>query len=204
MINKICHLTSVHQRYDTRIFLKECKSLVKIGYDVNLIVADGKGNETKNNIRIFDVGKSSNRFERFIITTWKVYKKALQIDAKIYHFHDPELITIGLLLKLNGGKVIYDVHENIPRQLLSKSYIPTYLLRKIISWILSILQSIAIKMFDGIIVAGENILENCIHKIVLNNYPIVNSISYSHETVKDNSIVYLGGITKIRRIELIA
>ena len=204
MINKICHLTSVHQRYDTRIFLKECQSLVNVGYEVTLIVADGKGNETKNNIRIFDVGKSSNRFERFIITTWKVYKKALQIDAKIYHFHDPELITIGLLLRLKGKRVIYDVHENSPMQLLSKPYIPTYLLRKIISWILSILQSIAIKMFDGIIVAGENILENCTHKIVLNNYPIINFINYSHETVKDNYIVYLGGITKIRGIEVIA
>ena len=60
---KIAHLTSVHPRYDTRIFYKMCKSLTK-KYEVNLVVADGKGDEKKDNIRIFDIGKAKNREER--------------------------------------------------------------------------------------------------------------------------------------------
>ncbi len=40
---KVAHLTSAHPRDDTRIFLKECCSLVASGYSVSLLVADGKG-----------------------------------------------------------------------------------------------------------------------------------------------------------------
>ncbi len=45
-IKKVCHLTSAHQRYDVRIFQKECLSLAKHGYDVTLIVNDDLEDET--------------------------------------------------------------------------------------------------------------------------------------------------------------
>ena len=54
-MKNICHITTVHPRYDTRIFLKECISLNKL-YKVHLIVADGLGNEVKNGVFIYDVG----------------------------------------------------------------------------------------------------------------------------------------------------
>lgn len=38
---KITHLTSAHQRYDTRIFLKMCSSLATTeNYKVNLVAND--------------------------------------------------------------------------------------------------------------------------------------------------------------------
>lgn len=38
---KICHITTVHpNRYDVRIFEKECVTLAKNGYEVTLIVND--------------------------------------------------------------------------------------------------------------------------------------------------------------------
>jgi len=37
-MKNICHITTVHSRFDTRIFLKECISLTKL-YKVFLIVA---------------------------------------------------------------------------------------------------------------------------------------------------------------------
>ena len=103
---KIVHLTSAHPRYDIRIFLKECCSLATNGFSVSLIVADGKGDEQKNGIAIFDVGASKGRLDRMRNVTSRVFKKAVELDAEIYHLHDPELIPIGLKLKKLGKKVI--------------------------------------------------------------------------------------------------
>ena len=68
-MKKVVHITSVHQRYDTRIFQKECLSLRDAGYDVSLIVADGKGDETFEGIKIYDVGKEKNRIKRLLFTS---------------------------------------------------------------------------------------------------------------------------------------
>ena len=110
---RIAHLTSAHKRYDVRIYVKECVSLYKNGYDVSLIVADGLGDEIIDGIKIFDVGASKNRKERFLVTSRKVYQKALQLKCDIYHFHDPELIPVALFLRLFRKNVIYDIHVNI-------------------------------------------------------------------------------------------
>ncbi len=111
---KVCHLTSVHSRFDIRIFTKECCSLQKAGYGVNLIVADGKGDEFKKNINIFDVGNISGRLRRFIYISKRILNKAKELDCNIYHFHDPELFPIALKLKKYGKKVIFDSHEYLP------------------------------------------------------------------------------------------
>ena len=68
---KVCHLSSVQQRNETRIFLKECMSL-SMNYNVSLIIADNLGNELKNKINIFDVGKLDGRFKRLLITSKKI------------------------------------------------------------------------------------------------------------------------------------
>jgi len=49
---KVCHLSSVHQRNDTRIFFKECMTLQKNGFDTFWVVADGLGDETKFGVSI--------------------------------------------------------------------------------------------------------------------------------------------------------
>jgi hypothetical protein len=107
----VCHLTSVHPRFDARIFLKECRSLSH-KYRVSLVVADGKGDETKEGVDIYDVGVSAyGRLGRMTLTTRRILKKAKELNAELYHFHDPELIPIGLKLKKWGKKVIFDSHE---------------------------------------------------------------------------------------------
>ena len=78
---KIVHLTSVHPRHDARIFLKMCSSLARKKLNVYLVVADGAGNENKNNVKI------SNDFEliielRYVFHTF-VYKNKVHINLTL-------------------------------------------------------------------------------------------------------------------------
>lgn len=124
-VKRICFLTSVHHAFDIRMFHKEAKTLKKAGYDVTLVAQHDK-EEDVDGIRIVPLSKPKNRFVRMTRTVWAVYRKALKIDADIYHLNDPELIPVGLLLKLFGKKIIYDMHENLPKQIKNKHWINSY------------------------------------------------------------------------------
>ncbi|WP_295102893.1 glycosyltransferase family 4 protein [uncultured Candidatus Kuenenia sp.] len=203
---KICHLTSVHPPFDTRIFHKECKSLVQAGYEVHLVARHDK-DEVIDGIYIHAVPTFHSRFKRAICTIWAVYKKALEIDAQIYHLQDPELIPIGLLLKLKGKKVIYDVHEDTPKDIMSKNYIPV-ILRRFVSMFVLIIERLSSKFFDYIMVAGDDIAENFPkaykHKVVtVKNLPLIEFVNAcdSDGVEKTDKIVYVGVLSKQRGIK---
>ena len=120
MSAKVCILTTVHPPFDTRIFHKQAKTLVQAGYDVTLIAQHGR-DEVVDRVRIIALPKSRNRFTRIFGLTWRVFRLALRQQADVYHFHDPELLPAGLLLKLFTGKrVIYDVHEDYSQAIRTK------------------------------------------------------------------------------------
>jgi glycosyltransferase involved in cell wall biosynthesis len=198
----IVHITTVHPRNDTRIFHKECKSLSK-HYDVSLIVADGKGNEKVDGINIIDIGlRQSSRIKRIHIDSEKAFKKAIKINAFIYHFHDPELIKIGLKLKKAGKKVIYDIHEDVSVQILLKQWIPK-LFRKLISISFKKYENSACKKFDYLFVP-QNKMKNEFslinnHCELIANYPRMIGDSYPVQLNKKN-IIYVGGLTEDRGI----
>lgn len=205
-MKKICHLTSVHNRYDTRIFIKECISLAKKGFSVFLIVADGKGNENNKGVNIFDVGVKNRRISRMLFSSSRIYAKAKKIDADIYHLHDPELIPIGLMLKKQGKKVIFDSHEDVPVQILTKTYLNP-VLKFIISKIYKKFEYFSCKKFNVVITSTDFIRDKFL-KINKNthsikNYPILDEVSkgeFSWVSSK-NKVIYLGTIDLSRGID---
>ncbi len=62
--------------------------------------------------------------QRLVLMPMRVFRAGLAEKADIYHFHDPEPVPYGLLLRALGKKVIYDVHEYYKMKLLSKTHIP--------------------------------------------------------------------------------
>ncbi|MDH5716640.1 MAG: glycosyltransferase [Spirochaetia bacterium] len=201
----ICHLTSAHSRYDVRIFLKECCSIANAGYNVFLVVADGKGDEFKDKVNIIDTGILKGRFNRMFNTTKKVYKKALEINADLYHFHDYELIGAGLKLKKKGKIVIYDVHENFPKAILDREWMPK-ICRKPVSILVRMYENFTAKKFNYLLTARRDIKARfkkvTRNAITINNYPILNDLIADErmKNINKTEISYVGVISKIRGI----
>lgn len=197
---KICILTSAHPPFDVRIFHKEAKTLVKAGYKVVLIAQHIK-EETVDKVRIVPLPTPKNRFERMTKVVWRLLRLALKEKANIYHFHDPELILIGLTLKLFGKKVIYDVHEDYGQKILSKSWIK-YKFRKPISFFVDFIEKISSIFFDYIITADSHTkMKFKKNKVgVVANFP---PLAFADGVKADKKkgpfkVIYVGGISEDR------
>src|SRR5438132_207075 len=149
------HLTTVHPREDVRIFLKEIRTIREHfgAGSVGLLVMDGKGDNELKSIPVFDLGKPpKGRIKRMIYGAVRGYKRLRQLSPNLIHFHDPELIPLALLLKIFGIRIIYDVHEDLPKQILTKTYIPS-ILRRFIAMLAKTAEWVAAQLFDGIVTA---------------------------------------------------
>ena len=177
---KVSHLSSVHTRYDTRIFLKQCSSLAKdLNFEVNLIVADNKPDEVKNNFSIKSIGSFNGRFDRLLNSNKRIFQKAMEVNSDIYQLHDPELIPVGLKLLKKGKKVIFDAHEDLPKQLKSKPYLNTFF-KMALPVVAKIYESWACKKYTAIFSATPMITEKfkSINKNshTINNFPILGEL----------------------------
>jgi glycosyltransferase involved in cell wall biosynthesis len=200
---RVAHLTSAHRPNDTRIFVKECQSLARAGYDVHL-VAPGGYNVQKELVSIHAFPIARSRYSRFSTSMFQIYQLAKGINADLYHIHDPDLIFVGLLLKKRGRPIVYDVHEDNPRMLLSRQYIPKKI-RKPVSQTYQVLENYASRYFSAIVAAtpviGDRFQKINPNIVVINNYPIIDELKPTrpiHWTDRDQSICYVGAITQVR------
>ncbi len=202
MDKNICILTSVHPVFDTRIFYKQAKTLAKAGYEVTLI-AQHERDEVVDGVKIVALPKPRSRFWR-MVGTWRVFRLALRQKADVYHFHDPELLPVGLLLKLmTKGKVIYDVHEDYRGTILTKHWLALPL-RKPVAQLFNSLEKWAASRLDYTIAATDDISAKfaSIGRVTaIRNYPTLGVIEANVRHVAgEPTLVYAGGLTQTRGI----
>ncbi len=211
-MERVCHITVVHpDRYDGRIFEKECVSLAHAGFEVFLIVNDDLPDETVEDVNIISLrSKPRSRIDRSTRITKLAYKKALEIDADIYHVHDPELLITAKKLQKSGKKAIFDSHEFTAEQIRIKTYIPK-LLRGITSDIYRLYERGILRKISGIIFPclyeGEDYFKEIdIKRVIIGNYPVLSKYEYDLCKVneREKSVCYIGTINESRgAIEMI-
>ena len=169
-------------------------------------MADGRGDEVREGIPIHDVGAASGRLGRMLNTTHRMYHYALELGGQIHHLHDPELIPMGLKLKRKGKIVVFDAHEDLPKQILAKPY-----LSRPMSWFVSNVCAAYERMvcgrFDAVVAAtpciGGKFLAINSSTVTVSNYPLLDEFAANTRdwNAKRKQVCYIGGLEDIRGIK---
>ncbi|MBX7181964.1 MAG: glycosyltransferase family 4 protein [Bacteroidia bacterium] len=202
----ICHISTAHLGLDIRIFQKECTTLaLQPDMEVHLIIQDTHSRNI-NGVHIHALPIQTSRLKRFISNGWLAFRTGLKTGSVLFHFHDPEFIPFAILLKLFGKKVIYDVHENLPKDILEKEWVGGTRQRKIVSGLARLMQQFGALFFDGIISVSDEIAADfpARKSHVISNYPIlskIDSIAKKDLGYSNPILIYTGGLTRIRGIK---
>lgn len=203
---RIVHLTSAHPPLDVRIFQKECRSLSRAGYEV-IVLGNHESNETVDGVRLQGLGKANGRIQRMTVKLAEMCRAAFAAGADAYHIHDPELLVVGLALRAAGKRVVYDIHEDLPRTVLLKAYVPR-ILRKPLLWIVERTENAAARRMSGLITATPALADRfgSVHRntVVVNNFVMLEEFIPSTRSQwknRDSAVAYYGGISEERGIQ---
>jgi glycosyltransferase involved in cell wall biosynthesis len=202
---RIVHLTSAHPVTDVRIFHKECRSLARVGFDV-VQICNHDLNDTIDGVRILGLGKNKGRVSRFTKGVIKTCVAALRCRGDLYHLHDPDILIVGIALRILGKRVIYDVHEDLPTKILLKMYLPK-IVRRPLSLIVGHLENIAAGLMSGLITAtpvlGVRFQKLNRNIVVVNNFPMLEEFDNAGTEgweKREPSVAYFGGISEARGV----
>lgn len=189
-------MTSGHDPLDDRIFHREAKSLSGIGYDV-WVIAPGETAFREDGVRVVPVRPFRRGLIPRIGIVWDLLRKGLDLRADVYHCHEPESLSVGVVLKiLTGAKVVYDVHEHWPSMISARFGGP---LRKVAFLFVEVLEDLTAEGADAVISvsgslrAGAEVIHNC---------PPLRSFTPLRRCPPGRLVVYEGGISPDRGLSV--
>jgi len=205
MATRVVHLTSFHPALDVRIFHKECRTLAEAGYDVHLVVHDPPAAEREGVTFHVIPRATGSKWSRAVERLRSMYQIARSLDGAVYHFHETELIPLGIALKRGGAKVIYDVHEDAPVEALTQLKARPVDAR-ILSVVYTIYERVAARLLDGFVVAWPGIEQRFPEdrRVIIANYPRLDEFGEMDEVTPTervaDHVIYAGGISRVRGI----
>lgn len=199
--SSVAHVTTNHQPFDTRVFLKESRTLAAAGYLVHLVVPHDADLD-RDGVRIRAIPRPRSRSDRWLSTGRHALRAALSTGAGTFHLHDPDLLPYGWVLKLLGKKVVYDAHENRPLQVMSKTWIPA-VLRRPVAWVTRAVEVASAALFDLVVAATPEIAATFPPNktVLVQNFPLSEefaAVGNRPFTQRGAKVAFVGGITAIR------
>jgi glycosyltransferase involved in cell wall biosynthesis len=192
---RVAHLTIGHSAADVRIFHRECRTLRRAGYEV-VFIAPFDRDVRVDGVRIKGLrfGKRPHLSQLLL----GAYRLALHEDPEVCHLHNPHLLPVGLLLKLRGKRVVYDVHEDVPKQVLSDARIPRRL-RPGAGVGVRLAESLAGRVFDGIVAAVPSLARRFppAKTVIVNNFPDLGELTCPGAAAygaREPLVVFVGGL----------
>jgi glycosyltransferase involved in cell wall biosynthesis len=202
-LGKVVHLTSVHRPLDVRIFEKQCQSLAANGYEVVLVAVHDR-DEVRERVLIKALPRPRSRLWRMTITAWQAFREALRQRADLYQIHDPELLPWAALLRVLGKVVVYDMHENVPKDIHDKTWLPGWAkgpLVHITRWVERCLLGRMPVVFAETSYAADYRWVK--RSVTVLNMPRLESLPEpSCQRLDPPSVAYIGGVARERGSEL--
>jgi glycosyltransferase involved in cell wall biosynthesis len=199
----VVHFTSAHPASDTRILHKECRALAAAGFEVTLF-APGEADSHEEGVCIRAIPKATGRMKRALAGNWSLYRALRSVNADLFHFHDPELLPVGILLRAKGRRVIYDAHEHLANDVRGKPWIPAWM-AGLLAPLVGALEHLAAKQMTHTVAATPTIAAGFRPRqvTVIHNYPDLGEIdsptpSEEQYSARSPSGCYVGGVTDAR------
>lgn len=198
------HISCLHPWNDTRILFREVQTLSK-DHEVEIhAIGDFQMREYKG-IKI--VGMKKRPLWIRPLQWLKLGWYAIKNNITVVHFHDPELLFIGLILRLFGKQVIYDVHEDVYEDILFKDWIPIHL-RKMIANTYLYFQNLSDRYMSAIITTTPNIAKkfNNDRLTIVRNFPPLDIFSkdksyyFIREMKNPVQLIYVGTLNRSRGV----
>lgn len=199
------HLATTHTSFDPRIVQKEARTLAAAGARVGVVVPADR-DETGGAVAVHAVPRPRSGKERMTTTTAAVVRRA-QAEARpdtIFHLHDADLLLPGLRLAWQGRTVIYDAHEDVPRQILHQPWLPRWL-RHPVSMGYAALEAAAGRLLAGIVAAEPGIYARYpkAKTVLVRNFPILDELvapGAPPYADREPIVAYVGGLTRPRGV----
>lgn len=193
-------LTSGHDVYDNRIYYKEILSLRKRYNEIFIVAPGSRDFVTEHGVIVRCFPKRKNWHDR-IEPMKRMFDIAKEINADVYHAHEPDSLQVAVNLKKSiGAKIIYDSHEYYPEAFSEHFPIGKGLMTKAVY----LFEKSLGKQADCII-SVNNILVDKFKKyngnvVLLPNYPILQAEDFKKELSSKPTFVYAGGLREDRGI----
>lgn len=195
---RVAVISTVHDTYDNRIYYKQLAAL-RQHFDVRYFTPLA---QTPDEPWIVPLNKGTGKLAR-VMTHLSLVRRLPSWRADLYLLHDPELLPLGLALRLFGRRVIWDMHEDTANDIMTKTYLSSPL-RWLMSRLYRAIQDLSARTLDGFILAEDSYTEQFpvdVRTCVVHNYPVLQRLQAHCNSAKTpRSLVYIGSISRNRGI----